>query len=91
MKTAVTERTVISNEKGPFLELGFGFVANMARVTCIMPFIGKTSQRLYRECRDTGYYYDATRGRAKKSLVVLDNGYIIGSAYKPETIVSRQF
>lgn len=90
MKSATTERVKINPENGVFMDIGFGFVVNTARVTCIMPFIGNMVERLYKNRRDDGMFFDATRGRAKRSLILLDNGEIIGSAFKPDTIINRQ-
>lgn len=91
MKQIFKEKVEVSPENGPFLGIGFGFYVNVDRVTSIMPYVGVTMARLYKDRRDAGRYYDATRGRAKQSILVLDNGDIIGSAFKPETIMSRQF
>ena len=90
MKTATNERIKVNPENGVFMDIGFGFVVNTSRVTCIMPFIGNMVERLYKSRRDAGMFFDATRGRAKRSLILLDNGEGIGAAFRPETIISRQ-
>lgn len=75
---------------GPFLDIGFGFLVNVHRVTSILPYVGKLMHYLYRDRKAAGKFIDATRGRAKKSIIVLDTGEIIGSAFLPATIANRQ-
>lgn len=89
--TATSNRIQIDTNRSPFLDIGFGFTVNMNRVTSIIPFTGTMTKRLYLDRRDKGMFFDATRGRGKRSLIVLDNGEIWGSAFKPETILTRQF
>lgn len=89
-KGALETRIGLNNENGPFLGIGFGFMVNVNRVTSILPYIGKYTHTLYLKARDEGKYHDATRGRGKRSLVLLDNGEIFGSAFKSPTIVNRQ-
>lgn len=90
MPTPISTRIHTDNKDGPFLDIGFNFFVNSNRVTTILPFAGKMVQTLYKERRDAGDFIDATRGRAKKSLIVLDNGQVVGSAFKPDTIIKRQ-
>lgn len=90
MRTISSESVKINPENGIFLDIGFGFVVNLTRVTCIVPFTGRVIARIYKERRDAGKFIDATKGRGKRSLILLDNGAVIGSAFKPETITSRQ-
>lgn len=87
---ATALRTEIFKEHGPFLDIGFGFAVNTYRVTSILPYIGKMTHELYLKKRDAGQYYDCTRGRGKRSLLVMDTGEIYGSAFKPTTIINRQ-
>lgn len=79
-----------NNKNGPFLNVGFGFIVNMNRVTSILPYAGKSVQRLYSSKLNSGELFDATRGRKKRSIIVFDTGVIMSSAFSPETIVNRQ-
>lgn len=89
--SATSSRVQTENiAQGPFLDIGFGFLVNVHRITSILPFVGKMMKNLYRERKEAGKFIDATRGRAKKSIIVLDNGDIMGSAFLPGTIANRQ-
>lgn len=76
---------------GPFLDVGFNFIVNVNRVTSIIPMLGLKAKRLYLEKRDAGLIIDATRGRKKQCLIVLDTGEVVACAFRPKTIIDRQF
>lgn len=79
-----------NNKNGPFLNVGFGFIVNMNRVTSILPYAGKSVKLLYSNKLNSGELFDATRGRKKRSIIVFDTGAIMSSSFSPETIANRQ-
>jgi regulator of extracellular matrix RemA (YlzA/DUF370 family) len=84
-----TEHTS-NRDKGPFLNLGLDFIVNMDRVTSILPYTGAAVRKLYSKKLKEGLVMDCTRGRKKRSLVVLDTGEVMGCVFSPDTIASRQ-
>ena len=54
----------------------------------IKPYLA-TGRRLTKEAKDRGTFIDATAGKQMKSLLLLDDGGIIGCALNPKTVMSR--
>jgi regulator of extracellular matrix RemA (YlzA/DUF370 family) len=86
----IDEKITNDSKNGPFLAIGFGYQVNAGRVTCILPYAGETIRNMFVEQKEKGMTLNATKGRKRLSVILLDNGWIIASAFKPETIVSRQ-
>lgn len=60
-----------------------------ARVIGIFFNESNPMRNLISEKRDEKKLVDATRGRKTRSLILLDNGYLVLSPYKPETLVDK--
>ena len=90
MSATIDGAVSIRKNDGPFLDIGFGFMVNVDRITSIVPFAGKAVHNLYYDKRREGKVFDATRGRKKLSVIVLVDGTLISSAYYPDTIANRQ-
>jgi regulator of extracellular matrix RemA (YlzA/DUF370 family) len=90
MSAILEQSENVNKSRGPFIDIGFGFMLNVDRITSIVPFIGTAVRSLYYSKRHEGKLLDATRGRKKLSVIILTDGSIVSSAYQPKTIVNRQ-
>lgn len=54
----------------------------------IKPYL-TTGRRLTREAKEKGTFIDATAGKQMKSLLLLDDGDIVGCALNPKTVMNR--
>lgn len=71
------------------LNIGFGNVVMGDKVVAIISPESAPIKRLVQDARDGSTLIDATFGRKTRSVLVMDNGWIILSALQPETISHR--
>ena len=71
------------------LNIGFGNVVMGDKVVAIISPESAPIKRLVQDARDGNPLIDATFGRQTRSVLVMDNGWIILSALQPETISHR--
>ena len=71
------------------LNIGFGNVVMGDKVVAIISPESAPIKRLVQDTRDGNTLIDATFGRKTRSVLVMDNGWIILSALQPETISHR--
>ncbi len=71
------------------LNIGFGNVVMGDKVVAIIAPESAPIKRLVQDARDGGTLIDATFGRKTRSVLVMDNGWVILSALQPETISHR--
>lgn len=72
------------------MSLGLGYMVNINRVTSILPYSGVGIRKLFMKKKSEDMVIDCTRGRKRRSLVILDTGEVMGCVFSPETIASRQ-
>ncbi len=71
------------------LNIGYGNLIAADKLISIISPESAPIKRLIQDNRERGRIVDATFGRKTKSLLVMENGYIILSALMPETIAAR--
>lgn len=71
------------------LNIGYGNLVAVDKLISIISPESAPIKRLIQDNRERGRIVDATFGRRTKSLLVMENGYIILSALMPETIAAR--
>lgn len=71
------------------LNIGFGNVVMGDKVVAIISPESAPIKRLVQDARDGNTLIDVTFGRKTRSVLVMDNGWIILSALQPETISHR--
>ena len=71
------------------LNIGFGNVVMGDKVVAIISPESAPIKRLVQDARDGNTLIDPTYGRKTRSVLVMDNGWIILSALQPETISHR--
>lgn len=71
------------------LNIGFGNVVMGDKVVAMISPESAPIKRLIQDARDGNNLIDATFGRKTRSVIVMDNGWIILSALQPEIISHR--
>lgn len=71
------------------LNIGYGNLIAADKLISIISPESAPIKRMIQDNRERGRIVDATFGRKTKSLLVMENGYIILSALMPETIAAR--
>lgn len=71
------------------VNIGFGSVAMTSRIIAIVTPDSAPIRRIVSEARESKKLLDATYGRRTRSVIVMDNGYVILSAITSETIALR--
>ena len=71
------------------LNIGFGNVVMGDKVVAMISPESAPIKRLIQDARDGNTLIDASFGRKTRSVIVMDNGWIILSALQPETISHR--
>ena len=71
------------------INIGFGNIISASRIVAIVSPESAPIKRLVQDARDGNTLIDATFGRKTRSVLVMDNGWIILSALQPETISHR--
>ena len=71
------------------VNIGFGNMANAARILAAVRPEAAPVKRMVQSAKDAGHCVDATCGRKCKSVLVMDSGHLVLSALLPETILGR--
>jgi len=69
--------------------VGFGNVIAANRIEVILVPTSANARRLTKAAKENKVYFDLTSGRTTKSLVLLDDGKVLGCALTPRTIAER--
>jgi regulator of extracellular matrix RemA (YlzA/DUF370 family) len=89
MSSIVAEAKHVQKNPNQYLHIGFGIMVRAENVTMIAPFTGLVIKRIYYDLRHDGKVIDFTRGRKKRSVLFLDDGRLIGCAYKSDTVANN--
>ena len=71
------------------IRIGFGNLVAAERVISIVSPESAPIKRMIQEVRERGELIDASFGRSTRSVLVMDNGYLVLSALTPETLSPR--
>jgi len=69
--------------------IGFGNLVSAERIISIVSPESAPIKRMIQDVREKGLLIDASFGRSTKSVIVMDSGNVILSAFPPETIAAR--
>lgn len=72
-----------------FVHVGMGNIANASRIVAMIRPGSKCGARILKSAKNTGGYIDACLGRPMKTLILMDDGGVIGSAITPKTLMKR--
>ena len=66
---------------------GRGSYANIDQVYAVIPAGGNLARRLKKICQEQNIYYSLTGGNGStRSLLIFNNGMVMGSSMRPETL-----
>lgn len=71
------------------INIGFGNVVSANRVVAIVSPESAPIKRVVQDARDRGQLVDATYGRRKRAVIIMDSGHVILSAVQPDTMSHR--
>ena len=71
------------------INAGYGNCINSGKVISVVSIDSAPSKRLVSMAKDAGKAIDATQGRKTKSVIMMDDGYVVLSALVPDTIAIR--
>lgn len=72
-----------------FVSLGFGYVIQANNIWAVFKRRAKQSDRMVREAKEQSRFLNCANGREIKSLILLDNGMLIGCAFNVITVYNR--
>lgn len=71
------------------INTGDGSYANLDQIYAIIPYEGAVASRLRRICAEQNLYYALNGGGKTRSLIIFNNGMVMGSSLKTETLKKR--
>ena len=71
------------------INIGFGNIVSAERIVAIVSPESAPIKRMVQEAKDNKTAVDATYGRRKRAVLIMDSGHIILSAVQPETVGGR--
>lgn len=77
------------NKEG-FLNIGFGNSVNNDRVVAVLAMPGSAVTKLLNTAKERNMAIDGTAGRKTRTILVLDNGYVVMSGVNSTTIAARR-
>ena len=72
-----------------FIHLGFNNWVASSKIAVIQVPNSAPAHRFLQVCKEQSKLIDITEGRKTKSIVILETGQIVLSAFSPDTIVGR--
>ncbi len=71
------------------INIGFGNLVNSDRILAVVRPDAAPVKRMITKAKTDSRIIDATQGRKTKSVIILDEGYLLLSALQPDTISKR--
>ena len=71
------------------MNIGFGNLVNTSKIISIVTVDSAPAKRMMQKAKETEMVVDATQGRRTKSLILVEDGYVILSALQPDTLSGR--
>ncbi len=71
------------------INIGFGSMVSAHRLIAAVGPDSAPIKRIVQEARERGVLIDATYGRRTKTVLIMDNDYVVLSALQPETLASQ--
>ena len=72
-----------------FVHVGHANIVNSDRVMSIMPSYSACAERFIAAAKETYTYIDACHGRKRRSIILLDDGRVVGSTINARTLAGR--
>ena len=71
------------------INIGFGNIVSANRVVAVVSPESAPIKRVVQDARDRCQLIDATYGRRKRAVIIMDRGHVILSAVQPDTMSHR--
>lgn len=71
------------------INIGFGNIVSANRVVAVVSPESAPIKRVVQDARDRCQLVDATYGRRKRAVIIMDSGHVILSAVQPDTMSHR--
>ena len=71
------------------VNIGYGNMANASRIIALVSPDSAPVKRLVQDARDAGHLVDGTAGRRTRTVLVMDNGFVVLSSLLSETLSLR--
>ncbi|WP_297568954.1 extracellular matrix/biofilm regulator RemA [uncultured Anaerovibrio sp.] len=71
------------------INIGFGNIVSANRVVAVVGPESAPIKRVVQDARDRCQLIDATYGRRKRAVIIMDSGHVILSAVQPDTMSHR--
>lgn len=72
-----------------FVHVGFGNILNVSRAVCIIRARSNPGSRYLKAAKKSGTYLDMCAGRSLRTLVILDDGQVVGCAIGSKALFGR--
>ena len=72
-----------------FISVGGGNVVCCTKISIILPTGTRFSEKLLREAKNTNRFMPLTNGKKARSLLIMDNGLVITSRIRADTLYKR--
>lgn len=72
-----------------FTHIGMGNIVCANKIIAMIRPHSKCGKRYLKNAKETGTYIDACLSRPMKTLILMDDGRVIGSAITPKTLMKR--
>lgn len=72
-----------------FLRVGPSYFVAAASIEIVQGHPTRPSRRELERSKGSGVFYDATGGKPMASLITLRSGWVVATAFLPETLIER--
>ena len=72
-----------------FISVGGGNVVCCTKIMAILPTGSRFAERVIREAKNTNRYLTLTNGKKTRSIIIMDNGLVISSRIRADTLYKR--
>ena len=71
------------------INIGFGNMVSASKLVAIVSPESAPIKRIIQDARDKGVLIDATYGRRRRGVIVMDSDHVVLSSIQPETVANR--
>lgn len=71
------------------IHIGYENYINEDKVLAVTQSGPAPQKRQKQRAEDAGMYLDCTNGGRTKALIHMDDGWVVGSAFEPDTLIKR--
>lgn len=72
------------------INIGLGSFVSSSKIMAVINPESAPVKRMVSDAKDNGTIVDATYGRRTRSVLVMENGYLVLSSLQPATLISKK-